>query len=340
MQARARQPAGLRHLAPARDEHLVQHVPLVDALAEDVARPVPLHRGGLEQPGRRVGVVLEQLGHAVVAVGEVEAPVEHRRLGLPRLPDARDRPARDPHLGEEVLRDDVVAGLDEHLEHEPRGRLDVVDLVARQGVVGALVPVGDLLAVGQRRLPVDEALLLDRRGPALARLDVVAIHLTSPAGQRNRPEPTGVSRVERVAMTVRRKPSTPPGEAAADGLARGAPDAAALRARPEAAAPRQGGLVGRVDPLAGARDRPAPQPGAAEEPEEAGVVAAVAVLVVGDLVLWSTQYAVSFSPPQPDRNAAASSGTTTRFTLLLRFMFAPPRGGWRPAAPPRRADRS
>jgi hypothetical protein len=111
-----------------------------------------------------------------VAVGEVEAPVDHRRLGLPGLLDARDRPAGDAHLREEVLLDDVVAGLDEHLEHEPRDGLDVVDLVARQRVVRALVPVGDLLAVGQRGLPVDEALFLDDGRPAVPRFRIVAVH--------------------------------------------------------------------------------------------------------------------------------------------------------------------
>ena len=177
-----------RQLLPALDEQLVDHVPLVAAGAVDVLHPVPLDRG-LDQRGRRVRVVLEQL-EAVLAVGEVEAPVDHRRLGLPRLLDPRDGPAGDPQLREQVALDDVVTGLDEHLQQQADARLHLVDLVGGQRVGVGLVPVGHDRAVGQLGLPVDEALLLDDRRPALPGLDVDPVQLTRPRSARTRQRPT------------------------------------------------------------------------------------------------------------------------------------------------------
>ena len=156
----------------------MDHVPLVAAGAVDVLHPVPLD-GGLDERGRRVRVVLEHL-EAVGAVGEVEAAVDHRRLGLPRLLDPRDRPARDAHLAEQVALDDVVAGLDEHLHQQADAGLHLVDLVAGQRVGVGLVPVRHHRAVRQLGLPVDEALLLDDRRPALAGLDLDPVHQPPP----------------------------------------------------------------------------------------------------------------------------------------------------------------
>jgi hypothetical protein len=66
--------AGRRRAAPAAlDQALVDAVELVAALV-GVLEPVPLGDTGLDQRGRRVGVVLEQLGRADAVEGEVEAP--------------------------------------------------------------------------------------------------------------------------------------------------------------------------------------------------------------------------------------------------------------------------
>lgn len=162
------------HLLPPFDERLVHTVPLVAAIAELVAHPRPLH-GSLNEARRGVGVVLQEL-EVGPGVGEVEPAVDHRRLALPGLLDAGHGCRRDPEAVEEVVLDDVVTGGDEQVHQRSHGALHTGDLVVRQLVVVRLVPVGDHLAGGQLRLPVDEALRLNGLLPARPGRGGVAAH--------------------------------------------------------------------------------------------------------------------------------------------------------------------
>ncbi len=73
------------------DQTLVQRVELVGALGQPARRhlvlePGPLEDGGLEERGRRVGVVFEQLRRSGAVVGEVEAAVEIAVAPVPAVP--------------------------------------------------------------------------------------------------------------------------------------------------------------------------------------------------------------------------------------------------------------
>jgi len=160
---------------PLGDQALVQAVPLVVA-GEHLLFPFPLHHRGLEERGRCVTVVLEELRRAHPIVGEVEAAmVKGRRLLLPGPPQEGDYPGGDTELREEVAVEDRLAGEEAEPLQLGGRRLQLVDLVGREAVVGRLVPVG--LAV--RGMP-DEAELLHFLLPARPRLDPDPLHFYSP----------------------------------------------------------------------------------------------------------------------------------------------------------------
>ena len=72
--------------APIRDQLFVQRVELVslgERRQHGLLQPAPLDNGRLEQRGRRVGVVLEQLGRIDAVVGEIEAARERRLSRAP-----------------------------------------------------------------------------------------------------------------------------------------------------------------------------------------------------------------------------------------------------------------
>ena len=100
----------LSHLAPARDESLVDAVELV-GVGMGVLEPVPLDDGGFEQGGRGIGVVLEQLGRPRAVVTQIEAAVERRGILLPAFDDVRGPLFRETEAREEVLANDVLNGL-------------------------------------------------------------------------------------------------------------------------------------------------------------------------------------------------------------------------------------
>jgi hypothetical protein len=80
-------------------------------------QPEPLHHGGFEQGGGRVGVVLQQLGLALALAGEgeVEAPVDGAFVALPRLGDEGRQRGRDAELAPQLLLDGVPDCVQAHL---------------------------------------------------------------------------------------------------------------------------------------------------------------------------------------------------------------------------------
>src|SRR5262245_64409022 len=92
--------SGAAELLPGLDQPLVQRVVLVGALGYDVAldrlfEPGPLEHRGLEDRGRRIGVVLEQLCRIPAVEAEVEAAVEAELLVAPAVRDQRPIVFRD-----------------------------------------------------------------------------------------------------------------------------------------------------------------------------------------------------------------------------------------------------
>ena len=75
---------------PAPHQRLVDQVELVGAGA-GVFQPVPLHDRGLQQRGRRVRVVLEQLRHPMSIPRDVHAPVQRGLAGAPGTIDQHGR---------------------------------------------------------------------------------------------------------------------------------------------------------------------------------------------------------------------------------------------------------
>ena len=86
---------GPPQLAPPGDQPVVDGVPLVH-LRHHVLHPVPLDDAGLHEAGGGVAVDLEHLDRPVGAVGQVEAGVERRVVGLDRASYDAQRAGRRP----------------------------------------------------------------------------------------------------------------------------------------------------------------------------------------------------------------------------------------------------
>jgi hydrogenase maturation factor len=142
-------PAPRRDRRPGSDQALVQRIVLVGVARHDLAldriiEPHPLKHRGLEHRGRRVGVVFEQLGGTATVVAEIEAAVEARiitaeacRDEIPVALGDAQRPHHPLIVGS--ARDELAA----HAVKLGGRRLEVaLDLLQRETVVGALVPVG------------------------------------------------------------------------------------------------------------------------------------------------------------------------------------------------------
>ena len=130
----------------------------------DVLQPVPLDDGRLVERGRRVGVVLQELGRTLTVIGKVEAPAD-RRIGAP--PDALDIVApgrRNAHALPQLVGDDIFDGFQAYAMQCLGRRLQLIDFVGGEDVAGLLGPVG--LALHD---VVVEAQLLELVLPARAR---------------------------------------------------------------------------------------------------------------------------------------------------------------------------
>ena len=168
--------------APRLDQPLVDAVELVEIPApgfadrgRQVLEPEPLDDRGLEEGGRGVRVVLQELGRPLAVERQVEPAVDRVLVALPALLDEAVEGRGDVELVEPLLLDDVADRLQAQ-RIEPRGRgLDGVDLASLEEVIGALVPVGH---------PVDrveqEALRLDEPGPVDAGLGRDSKHRGGP----------------------------------------------------------------------------------------------------------------------------------------------------------------
>jgi hypothetical protein len=129
-------------LRPGLDETFVDGIELV-AIRHCGLQPVPLHDGGLEQGSGSVGVIFEQFGRALAAIGEVHPAVQ---IFLPGMPAGGDRlpcHARDAQPLEVFLarRNHSVHERERHLLQLLGGRFDLVDLRRGQSVARRLVPI-------------------------------------------------------------------------------------------------------------------------------------------------------------------------------------------------------
>ena len=129
------EPGGARHprakAAPALDQLFVDRVELV-AAGLHLFEPVPLHDRGLEQCGRRVGVVFEHFGRRGAVISEVEAAVH---IGVAAAPGCRDpRPIGlgDVETAEIAGRDQPVDGFEAERVQRPGRRFEPVDLGRRE----------------------------------------------------------------------------------------------------------------------------------------------------------------------------------------------------------------
>ena len=136
-------------LCPGFDQPLMDRVELVGALRNDVAfdglfEPRPLEHGGLEDRGRRVGIVFEQLCRMPPVEAEIDATVEAELVVMPALGNQVPvafgylQPAQIPFVV-----DGFACEFEAHGVDLAGRRLDLaLDLIKRKGIIGALIPVG------------------------------------------------------------------------------------------------------------------------------------------------------------------------------------------------------
>src|SRR5579862_4395331 len=137
---------------------------------------MPLDHSCFEQGGWGVGVVLKELWRVEPVVCEVEAAVDRRNVALPRTLDRRDGILGDCEIGEAILIDHELHGLETHLVEFVGRLLDLVDLAGVELVVSLLVPVG-LVACGVEK----QAKSLYFLPPAGTRRDRDSLHLGAAA---------------------------------------------------------------------------------------------------------------------------------------------------------------
>ena len=94
------------HAFPGFDQTLVQRVELIVVL-RDVLQPEPLHDGGFEKGGRRVGVVLDHFRRIDAVEEQIETANDGDFVFGPALLDEIDERRRDLEIVPEVLLEDV-----------------------------------------------------------------------------------------------------------------------------------------------------------------------------------------------------------------------------------------
>jgi hypothetical protein len=158
----------MAELLPAFDQPLVDGVVLIGAAGKDapldgLLEPCPLKHRGLEDRGRGIGIVFQQLRRPLSAEAEVEPAIEAALVALPALGEQRPeasrnlQPRQNPFVAERALDQ-----LEAHRLDLRRRLLDVdLDLLQRERVVGTFVPVAfavDLAeieaTIGRRLSPV------------------------------------------------------------------------------------------------------------------------------------------------------------------------------------------
>ena len=103
--------------------------------------PIPLSDRSLDEGGRGVGIVLEQLRRILAIVPEVEAAVERRGFFFPRALDERRGHLGNTELGIALIRDDMSGCRKIHLVQLVRRSLEHIDLARAEMVAGALIPI-------------------------------------------------------------------------------------------------------------------------------------------------------------------------------------------------------
>jgi hypothetical protein len=106
-------------------------------------KPIPLHDSGLEESGRRVGIVFEQLRRTLATIGEVKSAVE---ILFTRMPAGRYSFPGDTRDAQSLQ--GLLAGLnhmihqgERHLLQIARRRLNLVDRRRGEAIAHRLVPI-------------------------------------------------------------------------------------------------------------------------------------------------------------------------------------------------------
>ena len=133
---------------PGLDQPLMDRIVLVGALRDDgaldrLSKPGPLEYGGFEDRGRRVRVVLQQLYRIFSVEAEIEPAIEAELIVVPAVRYQRPIGRRDFQALQILLVLDRLADkFEAHRVDFAGRRLDLaLDLVQRERVVGALVPI-------------------------------------------------------------------------------------------------------------------------------------------------------------------------------------------------------
>ena len=105
-------------------------------------QPVPLHDGRLEQRGRRVGVVLEELRRAAAVEREIEAAEKRRIARMPRCGNVLTPALGNRELGHPFADDDVIGGVEAARMQLRRRGFQRVDLLGGEAVAARFIPVG------------------------------------------------------------------------------------------------------------------------------------------------------------------------------------------------------
>ena len=155
-----------------------------DFLGARAVEPVPLEHRRLEQRGRRIGIVFQELGRSLAIVAQVEAPVEAAVLSSPaRRDEIPERLRNGESLHDLLVRDGAARQLDAHgLESGGRRFEFVLDLAEAERVIRRLVPI-EFAVDGMVR----EAHLLGAVAPVRTLVDGNALHRLVSRRAKQRP---------------------------------------------------------------------------------------------------------------------------------------------------------
>ncbi|MEG8046482.1 hypothetical protein QP175_09815 [Sphingomonas aerolata] len=147
---------------------------------EQVLQPHPLECRAFEHRCRRIGIIFVELGRSRPVIGEVEPAIERRLARPPRLRDVIPLLARDGEPFHQLLvAHHLVDQLEAHRVHLfGRGFEILLDLRQREGIGGALVPIG-FDCVAHRRAVIDEPDRVGPFAPVAARVDRDPAHQLS-----------------------------------------------------------------------------------------------------------------------------------------------------------------
>jgi hypothetical protein len=157
-------------LFPGLDQALMDRVELVSARRDDLPldrllEPGPLKHRGLEDRGRGVRVIFQQLCRASPVETEIQSAIKAGFVAVPAIGHQRPVSFRYPQRSQVFfVADDAIDQFEAHRVDFAGRRFNLaLDLIQRESIIGALVPV----ALAIQRMKIKSA-SFGRRPPVVA----------------------------------------------------------------------------------------------------------------------------------------------------------------------------